>query len=94
MSTRNKTGDRLVASIRKTRQGAARKPAGKPAATGSTATAAGKKTAPRKAAPAASTTSKRPAAKPRRKAAGKVGGPALSPLRDDAYQFGRRIWPD
>ena len=82
MTTKDKTGDRLVASIRRTRAGA--EGAGETATSASPAPkkAAAKKAAPRKAAPANT-------AKPARKRA--------EPKPDtgrDSYHSGRRVWPD
>jgi hypothetical protein len=74
----DKTGEKLVASIRKTRAGAAKKTtAGKTSTTSTAAASARKKAATR------------PRTAP--KAEKKV--PQV-PGSTDAYQYGRRIWPD
>lgn len=82
MSTSDKTGDRLAASIRRTKAGAAKPPAG-------SAPEAGQ--AEQKAAAA------KPAAKPAPKApAPRRAKTAAAPAQSagDSYQFGRRVWPD
>ena len=74
----DKTGEKLVASIRKTRAGATSKTtAGKTATTSTAAATERKKTASRQ----------RTAPKAGKKVS-QVPGSA------DAYQYGRRIWPD
>jgi hypothetical protein len=77
----DKTGDKLVASIRKTRAGAAKKTATRKATTGGTAAAAARKL------PAKKQATPRAVAKAGEKA-------ARMPESTDAYQYGRRIWPD
>jgi len=75
----DKTGDKLVASIRKTRAGAAKKTTARKAATSGTV---------------ASTAGKQPKTRSR-PAAGKAEKKVLpAPVSTDAYQYGRRIWPD
>ena len=76
----DKTGDKLVASIRKTRAGATKKTTARKAekaGTGGAATGA-------RPAPRAST---RTAARAEKKT-------VQVPETPDSYQYGRRVWPD
>ena len=81
MSTTDKTGEKLLQTIRDT------KAAGTPSRTSPTTR---KKTATRKATPkVASGTSPQPAAKPAPAAKPKAAAPG-----GDPYQAARRVWPD
>ena len=77
---KDKTGDKLVASIRKTRAGATKKTTARKAekAGGATA-AAGERPAPR--------AGTRTAARAEKKS-------VQVPESRDSYQYGRRVWPD
>lgn len=86
MATADKTRDKLVESMRKSKTGAARKPAaGKPATT--RRPAAAKKTTARRA-PA------RKAAQPKRPSAAAAMMAVTWQTSDDPYQSDGRIWPD
>lgn len=90
MATADKTKQKLVESMRKSKSGAARKPAAKPAASkpasGSRATPA-KKTSTRRA-PA------RKAAQPKRPLAAAAMTAVTWQASMDPYQSDGRIWPD
>lgn len=77
---KDKTGDQLVASIRKSKTGAA---------TRSTTT----RRAPSKpAAPKADTAESKPEAQTTKPAT--VAKPKTASVQQDSYQSGRRVWPD
>lgn len=81
MSDKDKTGDKLVASIRKTRAGATKK-----AAARKTSGTAADSTPRKQAAPKPAATKSRPAAK-----TAKASVPSGTA---DPFQYGRRVWPD
>lgn len=86
MTSKDKTGDQLVASIRKSKSGAVTRKSGDndtASSTDQSTPAAASATAAESAAPARARTSKpKPASK------------ATTGTRQDGYSSGRRVWPD
>lgn len=89
MSSTDKTGEKLLASIRKTK--ASGGPTETTAASGPAATPKRAKTATRKAAPKARS---KAAAKPAAKRAAKPAATKPAAVAADPYQGARRVWPD
>ena len=82
MTSRDKTGDKLVASIRKTKAG-------------STQTATTSSTTPAKPRRAASTAKAQPKATPKAKSASPVKRrPSAAKKSAGSYQSTGRVWPD
>lgn len=74
MSTTDKTGEKLLASMRKTKAAAADKAAAPPKSTQKART--------------------KPAQRPARKRTAAKRDTSATGIRADAYQSGRRVWPD
>jgi hypothetical protein len=90
VTTKDKTGDQLMASIRKTKTESATtggEPAGTPEAAATTRKKAAAKAKPAAARQPRSTAKKKVVAKPGTKKA----APAV---KGSAYQSSRRVWPD